>query len=129
MGLLDSLAGAALGKLGGEQGAMAQVALDLFNQQGGIEGVLDKFKAGGLADQAASWIGKGENLPVTADQIASVLGSGTITDIASKMGMDSNDVSGKIAEYLPQIIDKMTPDGEVNANSGSLLTTILGMLR
>ncbi|NOT14630.1 MAG: DUF937 domain-containing protein [Methylotenera sp.] len=129
MGLLDSVAGAVLGNLGGDKGAMAQVAMDLLNQNGGLQGVLDKFNAGGLAEQAASWVSKGENLPVSADQIASVLGNGAIADIAAKLGLDSSDVSSKIAEYLPQLVDKMTPDGEVGANSGSLLSTVLGMLK
>lgn len=129
MGLLDSVAGAVLGNLGGDKGAMAQVAVDLLNQNGGLQGVLDKFHAGGLAEQAASWVSKGENLPVSADQIASVLGNGAIADIAAKLGLDSSDVSSKIAEYLPQLVDKMTPDGEIGANSGSLLSTVLGMLK
>lgn len=128
MGLFDSVAGAMLGKLGGEKGAMAQAALDLINQNGGIEGVLQKFKDSGLAEQAASWVGKGENLSVSAEQIRQVLGSGTVSDIATKLGLSSGDVSAKIAEYLPQVIDKMTPDGEVNSSSGNLLTSILGML-
>lgn len=129
MGLFDSLAGAVLGKLGGDKGAMVQVAMDLFNQNGGLAGVLEKFKQGGLAEQAASWVGKGENLPVSAEQITQVLGSGTVTDIAAKLGMDPTDISNKIAEYLPQVIDKMTPNGEVNADSGNLLTAVLGMLK
>lgn len=128
MGLFDSVAGAMLGKLGGEKGAMAQAALDLINQNGGIEGVLQKFKDSGLSEQAASWVGKGENLSVSAEQIRQVLGSGTVSDIATKLGLSSGDVSAKIAEYLPQVIDKMTPDGEVNSSSGNLLTSILGML-
>lgn len=129
MRLFDSMAGAVLGKLGGEKGAMVQVAMDLFNQNGGLEGVLEKFKTGGLAEQAASWVSKGENLSITAVQITQVLGSGTITNIADKLGMNPDEISTKIAEYLPQVIDKMTPDGEVNASSGNLLTTVLGMLK
>ncbi len=128
MGLFDSVAGAMLGKLGGEKGAMAQAALDLINQNGGVEGVLQKFKDSGLTEQAASWVGKGENLSVSAEQITQVLGSGTISDIAAKLGLSSSGVSAKIAEYLPQVIDKMTPDGEVNNNSGNLLTSILSLL-
>jgi len=129
MGLFDSLAGAVLSKVGGDKGAMVQVAMDLFNQNGGLEGVIEKFKAGGLAEQAASWVSTGENLPISAEQITQVLGSSTVTDIAAKLGMDSGDISSKIAEYLPQVIDKMTPDGEVNANSGNLMTAVLGMLK
>lgn len=129
MGLLDSVAGAVLGKLGGEQGGVAQIALDMFNQYGGLNGVLDKLKSGGLADEAASWVSTGANLPVDADQITSALGSGAIADMAAKFGIDPADLSAKIAEHLPTVIDKMTPDGEVNEGSGNLLSTVLGMLK
>ena len=129
MGLFDSVAGAVLGKLGGDKGAMVQIAMDLFNQNGGLEGVVEKFKAGGFAAEAASWIGKGENLSISAEQITQVLGNDTVTHIADKLGMDSDEVSTKIAEYLPQVIDKMTPDGEINASSDNLLTAVLGMLK
>ena len=129
MGLLDSIAGAVLGKLGGEQGGMAQVALDMFNQNGGLSGILDKFKEGGLAEQAASWVGKGENFPISAEQISSVLGSDAIAGMAAKFGIEPADLSAKIAEHLPTVIDKMTPNGEVEAGSGDLLRTVLGLLK
>jgi uncharacterized protein YidB (DUF937 family) len=129
MGLLDSVAGAVLGKLGGQQGGMAQIALDMFNQHGGIGGVLEKFKAGGLAEQAASWVGKGENLPISADQISSVLGSDQIAAMAAKFGIDPATLSAQIAEHLPTVVDKMTPNGAVEADSGNLLSTVLGMLK
>lgn len=129
MGLFDSVAGAVLGKLGGDKGTMVQVAMDLFNQNGGLAGVLEKFKTGGFAEQADSWVSKGENLPITAEQITQALGSSTITNISNKLGMNPDEISAKIAEYLPQVIDKMTPDGEVNAGSGNLLTAVLGMLK
>ena len=129
MGLLDSVAGAVLGKFGGDQGGMAQIAMEMFNQHGGISGVLDKFKAGGLGDAAASWVGKGENIPVSADQISSVLGSGAIAEMAEKFGLTPEVLSAKIAQHLPTVVDKMTPNGAVEADSGSLLNTVLGMLK
>ena len=129
MGLLDSVAGAVLGKLGGQQGGMAQIALDMFNQNGGLGGVLDKFKAGGLGDAAASWVGKGENMPVSADQISSVLGSGAIAEMAAKFGIDPATLSAQIAEHLPTVVDKLTPNGEVESESGGLLSSVLGMLK
>lgn len=129
MGLLDSVAGAVLGKLGGQQGGVAQIALDMFNQYGGLTGVLDKLKENGLADEAASWVGTGANLPVNADQIANALGNGEIAAMAAKFGIDPADLSAKIAEHLPTVIDKMTPNGEVNEGSGNLLSTVLGMLK
>lgn len=129
MGLFDSLASAVLSKASGDKGAMVQIAMDLFNQNGGLEGVIEKFRAGGLAEQVASWVSKGENLPISAEQISQVLGNSTIKGIAAKLGMSPDDISGKIAEYLPQVIDKMTPEGEVNSNSGSVMSAILGMLK
>ncbi len=129
MGLLDSVAGAVLGKVMGDKGGMAQIALDMFNQNGGLAGVLDKFKAGGLAEQAASWVGKGENLPVSAEQISSVLGNGAIAEMAAKFGIDPATLSAQIAEHLPTVVDKLTPNGAVEADSGNLLSTVLGMLK
>ena len=129
MGLLDNVAGAVLGKLGGQQGGMAQIAMDMFNQHGGLNGVLDKFKQAGLGDAAASWVGKGENLPISADQVSSVLGSGAIAEMAAKFGISPTTLSTQIAEHLPNLVDKMTPNGEVTADSGNLLTSVLGMFK
>jgi uncharacterized protein YidB (DUF937 family) len=129
MGLFDSVAGAVLGKMMGDKGGMAQVAMEMFNQNGGLNGILDKFKEGGLGELAASWVGKGENLPISAEQISSVLGNGAIADMAAKFGIEPETLSAQIAEHLPTVIDKMTPDGEVNDNSGNLLSTVLGMLK
>ena len=129
MGLFDSLAGSMMGKLGGEKGAIAQVAIDLFNQNGGLPGVLEKFKAAGFSDEVASWVGKGSNLPISATQVVQVLGSSTIQSAANKLGINADEISAKIAEYLPQVVDRMTPNGEVNKDSGNLMATLLGMLK
>jgi uncharacterized protein YidB (DUF937 family) len=129
MGLFDSVAGSILGKLGGEQGSVAQAAMEMFNQNGGLSGILEKFKDGGFAEQAASWVGKGENLPISAEQISSVLGDGAVAEMAAKFGMTPEVLSSKIAEYLPIVVDKMTPNGEVGADSGGLLGAVLGMLK
>lgn len=129
MGLFDSLAGNMLGKLGGEKGAIAQVAVDLFNQNGGLPGVLEKFKAAGFSNEVASWVGKSANLPISAEQITQVLGSATIQTAANKLGINADEISTKIAEYLPQVVDRMTPNGEVSKDSGNLLATLLGMLK
>lgn len=130
MGLLDSVAGAVLGKMmGGNKGLMAQVAMDMFTKSGGLDGILKKFQDGGLSDLASSWTSKDSNMPVSSSQIASVLGSGAIADMASKFGISSDDLSSQIAEHLPSVIDQMTPDGEVKSDSGDLLESVLGMLK
>ncbi len=129
MGLLDSIAGAVMGKLGGTEGGMAQIALDMFNQHGGLNGVLDKLKSGGLGDQVASWVSTGENQAVSADQITSALGSSQIAELAAKFGITPDVLSGQLAQHLPDVINKLTPHGEVPADSGNVLTSVLGMFK
>ena len=129
MGLLDSIAGAVMGKLGGTEGGMAQIALDMFNQHGGLNGVLDKFKTSGLGDQVASWVGTGENQAVSADQITNALGNSQIAELAAKFGITPEVLSGQLAQHLPDVINKLTPHGEVPAESGGLLSSVLGMLK
>lgn len=130
MGLFDGIAGAVVGNmLGGDKGGLASIAMDMLNQNGGLGGILEMFQQNGLADQAASWVGSGENLPLSADQLTSVLGDGVLADLASKAGIAPDALSGQLADNLPSIIDKLTPDGEVNDKSGDLLGTVLGMLK
>ena len=129
MGLLDSIAGVVMGKLGGTEGGMAQIALDMFNQHGGLNGVLEKLKTNGLGDQVASWVGTGENQAVSADQITSALGSSQIAELAAKSGISPDVLSGQLAQHLPDVINKLTPHGEVPADSGSVLTSVLGMFK
>jgi uncharacterized protein YidB (DUF937 family) len=129
MGLFDNLASAVLSKVSGEQGKMAQIAMDLFNQNGGLPGILEKFKASGMAEQAASWVSKGENLPISAAQISHVLGNNAVAEIAAKFGISAEALSSKIAENLPTMVDRMTPDGVMPADSGNLLATLLSMAK
>jgi uncharacterized protein YidB (DUF937 family) len=130
MSLFDSIAGTVMGKvMGGQQGGMAQVAMEMFNQNGGLNGILDKFKQGGLGDVAASWVGKGENMSISADQISSVLGNSQIAEMAAKFGITPEVLSSQIAQHLPSVVDKLTPNGEVTADSSNLLSTVLGMLK
>lgn len=129
MGLFDSLAGAVLGNMGGDKGAMLQIAMDLFKQNGGLEGVIAKFNEAGFTEQTASWISQGENLPISPEQIIQVLGRDSIASIAEKLTLSPTDVSTKIAEYLPQAVNKMTPNGKLDSNSGNLLAAVMGMLK
>ena len=128
--MLDGLVGSVLGKVMGDKAGMAQVAMEMFNSNGGVGGLMEKFKAGGLGDAAASWVGTGENIAVSPDQISSVLGEGAIADMAAKFGLTPEVLSAQIAEHLPTVVDKLTPNGEVSAESGGgLLSSVLGMLK
>lgn len=129
MGLFDSVAGAVLGKLGGEQGSMAQMAIELLNQHGGLSGVLDKFKEGGLASQVASWVGTGENMQISGDQIAQVLGNGQLAEMAAKFGITPDVLASQLAQHLPSVVDKLTPDGSVPTDTSGILGQLMGMLK
>ena len=132
MGLLDGLLGSVLGKVmgGGQQGnALMDMAMGLLNnpQSGGLSGLLEKFKASGLGDQAASWVGTGENAPVSGDQIHNALGGDFINQIASKLGVDASQASGGLAQLLPTLIDKLTPNGAVPADGDQLAQGLAGL--
>ncbi len=131
MGLLDGIAGAVVSNMlkGDQQGGLANIAMEVLNQKGGLGGILEMFQQNGLADQAASWVGKGDNLPLSVDQLSNVFGDGMLADLASKAGVTSDALSGQLADKLPGLIDQLTPDGEVNDNSADLLGTVLGMLK
>lgn len=129
MGLFDSVASAVLGQVMNEKGDMAKIAMEMFNQHGGLGGIVTKFQEGGLADVVATWVAKGENAPVSSNQITEILGSSAITDMATKFGISPEMLSSKIAEHLPNMVDKMTPNGEINNNTGDLLSAVLGMMK
>jgi len=129
MGLFDNLASTMLAKMGGEQANIAKVALDMFNQLGGLTGVLDKLKALGLNDQVASWVGKNDNLSISAEQITLLLGEAKIAVMAEKFSISAEELSKKVAENLPYLVDKLTPDGVVPKDGGNIIGALLSMLK
>lgn len=136
MGMLDSLLSAVAGKGESTGGASALVGIvgGLLQQNGGLQGLANKFSQSGAAGAFSSWVGMGENQPVSGNQIQNVLGSDQVRALAEKMGIDPNQASALLAEYLPKIVDKLTPEGKVNPsadhqqNLASLLPALLQSL-
>jgi uncharacterized protein YidB (DUF937 family) len=93
----------------------------------GLGGLVEAFQAKGLGDVVASWIGTGQNLPVTAEQIQSVLGSGIVQQLAARVGLPPEAASALLAQILPQAVDRLTPEGTVPA--GGLLGQVSGLVR
>jgi uncharacterized protein YidB (DUF937 family) len=114
MGLLDGLVENVLG-IGAQQsqGSMLQVALQVLEQNGGLPGIISKFEHGGMADHVGSWVGTGANMPISGAQLQEILGSGSIGEIAQRLGLSHGDASSGLAQVLPQVIDKLTPEGQV----------------
>jgi len=118
MGLLDSILSAVSGDQkpseAGEANPLLGALSGLLTQSGGLQGLANKFSKSGQGDVFSSWVGMGENQPVSTNQIQEALGSDQIRAIAARMGVDPNLASNFLAEYLPKIVDKLTPTGKVD---------------
>jgi len=130
MGLLDSVMGAVMGQVQQQGGIGAVLGQLLANdgEGGGLRGLVEKFNEAGLGEVVGSWIGKGENLPVSADQLKEVLGSDMLGKLAGQLGVDPDQASGQLAELLPGLVDKLTPQGVAPENGLGDAGELLGML-
>jgi uncharacterized protein YidB (DUF937 family) len=130
MGLLDGVLGQVVGNLmgsqaGSGQGAVLNTVLGLLNNgssAGGLQGVLAQLQHGGLGDQVASWVGTGQNLPVSADQIMQALGGaggaaggagGLLAQLAQQTGLGQQDLAGHLSQMLPDVVNHLTPGGQL----------------
>lgn len=113
MGLLDGLIGQVVGQLEAQalpgllQKALAQTQL------GSLQGLLDKLRASGLGPQVDSWLGRGENQPITAQQLENALGEGVVSKISTTLNMPPDEIFGFLAKWLPGVIDALSPHGQL----------------
>ncbi len=138
MGILDSLAGALNSSPGATStgttaataapsAAVVSEVLAMLQQHGGaangLGALMQAFEGGGLGHLFQSWVGNGQNLPVSASQVQSALGnSGILEQIAQRTGMQPGDVAQHLSTLLPQIVDHLTPNGQLHsADAGSAL--------
>lgn len=129
MGLLDQVVGAVSGNQSAGGNSLLETVMHLVNnpQTGGLGGLIQSFQQGGLADVVNSWVSTGHNLPISAEQIQSVLGGSTLQDLAAKLGVSTEQASGSLAEVLPNLVDQLTPQGQVP--QGDLLAQGLDLLK
>jgi len=130
MSLLDQALGALAGGQSGDNSALLQTVMQLVNnpQNGGLEGLIQSFQQGGLGEIVNSWVSTGQNLPISAEQIQSVLGDSSLSGLAAQLGVSPEQASGSLADMLPQLIDQLTPNGQM-PQGGDLLTQGLDMLK
>ena len=110
MGLLDELKGA----LGEAEAAGLPVLINSVlakTQYHNLAGLVTALEKGGLGPQVQSWLGNGANLPITADQLKAVLGNSQVHDFARHLGLPVDETLKLLAQYLPQVIDKASPNG------------------
>ena len=104
-GMSDVLKGGLGGLLAG--GAAGSIL------SGGLGDLMKQLQEGGQSDAANSWVGKGQNKPIAPGDLASALGVDQIDAIASQSGISRNDLLQGLSQYLPDVIDHLTPDGRL----------------
>ena len=133
MGLLDSVIGmVAGGQQGGGNAALINMVVGMLanNGQGGggLADIVGKFQQAGMGDVVSSWIGTGQNAPISGDQLGSVLGSDTISQIAQQLGLSQGDAAAQLSQVLPQVVDKLTPGGQAPSGGLGDIGSILAQL-
>ncbi len=118
MGILDQLGQAAAGMMGGgnDQNPLMQAVVGLLGQKssvGGLSGLIQAFQKNGLGDIVNSWVSTGKNLPISPEQIQQGLGGDLLKQLASQAGVSPEVAGGQLANLLPGLIDKLTPDGKM----------------
>jgi uncharacterized protein YidB (DUF937 family) len=103
------------GALQGQHPGALSAILDYVNspQVGGISGLQRMFQEKGLGGLVSSWISTGQNLPISADQLNSVLHSDALQQVAQKHGIDPSQLTSAMSSLLPGVVDKLTPNGQV----------------
>lgn len=118
MGLMDTLTS----KLGNQSessdqksGSLLSGVMEMFSsgESGGIQGLINSFQQKGLGDIVSSWVSRGENRSISPDQLKEGLGSDKVRDLAAKSGMSEDEAATQLSRYLPDFVDKITPDGTI----------------
>jgi uncharacterized protein YidB (DUF937 family) len=114
MGILDSLESSGiLGQLGAA--VLPAVLSEVMGSggQGGLNAIVAKLQQAGLGNQVNSWLGNGQNLPITADQIKQVLGSDVVRQLAAKYNIPVDQIAEVLAHQLPVAVDQASPNGKL----------------
>ena len=115
-----------LGGQNGEQGGMAAIS-KLFDSEG-MQGILGKLQASGLDKQVMSWVGHGQNEPVSGDDIKNAVDPQQLSKVAQESGMSQDEVADHVAQALPEAVDKATPGGAV-PKQGLSMDSLMGMFK
>jgi uncharacterized protein YidB (DUF937 family) len=107
MGLLDGVLGGVIGA------SMVSIVSGIIEQHGGLQGVVAQLEKQGLGAAAQSWIGHGANQPISTAQVQQAFGTEKLQQLATLYGLSVPELSQKLAQVLPQAIDKLTPNGAV----------------
>jgi uncharacterized protein YidB (DUF937 family) len=122
MGIFDEIkevAGLGGSALGEQHAGALSAVMEYVNspQVGGVAGLQRMFQEKGLGGIVSSWVSSGQNLPISADQLQSVLHTDALNQAAAKFGVDPSQLTSMMSQLLPHVVDKMTPSGQAAAAS------------
>lgn len=118
MGILDALGDspAFKGVLSQLEGSVIPAVLGQVlgsGGQGGLSAIVAKLEQSGFGDQVKSWIGNGQNIPITADQLQQVLGNEKVKELAARFNVPLDQLSAILAQQLPTTVDQASPAGKL----------------
>ena len=116
MGFLDTLKGFFKSDDTENSGKLLMIVSKMISDPacGGVKGLVKLFQDNGFGEQIASWVSTEANLPISADQIKKAFGGGQLVqDIAIALGLSEDEAAGKLADMLPDVIDKLTMYGQI----------------
>ncbi|HEX3513550.1 MAG TPA: YidB family protein [Trebonia sp.] len=119
-----------LSKLGGQQGQQGGLATitRLLGGGNGLQGIMSKLNANGMGEQVKSWIGTGQNMPVSGADIKNVVDPQQLAQMAEQRDMSPDQMADQVAQALPSVVDKATPEGQV-PKQGSSMDSLMGLLK
>jgi uncharacterized protein YidB (DUF937 family) len=112
----DGQTGAAAGGLGGLLGSLLPVLGGML-AGGGLQQVLSGFQANGLSAEADSWVGTGENEPISGADVRKVVGADELSRIATELGVSEDEAADAVARVLPAVVDRVSPEGQLAPDS------------
>ena len=91
--------------------------------------MLQQLQSAGLGHQADSWVGSGDNEPISADDLRNALGPDSIHELATQAGISEDEASGGLAALLPELVNQLTPEGRLPAETGQVDTALSDLRR
>jgi len=126
---LEALMGSLAGGNQAQGGNLVGAVMSMVQQNGGLPVVLEMLRSSGMAQQADSWVGTGPNAGVTPDQMHQVFGGSALGNLATQLGTSNGQAGSLLAQILPELVNQLTPNGQVPDNHGDLISQALTMLR
>jgi uncharacterized protein YidB (DUF937 family) len=147
-GILSNVAGSVLG--GGQQQGTSQLdalanslggggqmrgndllgaVMSMVQQNGGLPGIVSMLRNSGLGQQADSWVGTGPNVDVSADQMTQAFAGSGLGNLATQLGTSQGQAGSILSQILPELVNQLTPNGQIPENQGDLISQALKMLQ